>query len=95
MKQKCTLWLKTDLYKSTVYRFLSSMTAQGYVCKDECSSQYRMSTKLYALSSQVVEHLYFVQIMRHPMEALHHVVHETIHLVIPEGTILSISRKLR
>lgn len=77
---------QTGLHKSTVHRLLSSMAARGYVCKDEYSGRYRMTTKLYALSGQVVDHLDLVQIARHPMEDLCRTVHETIHLVIPEGT---------
>ena len=39
-----------------------------------------------ALSGQVVENLDLVQIARAPMEALSRQVHETVHLVVPEGT---------
>lgn len=77
---------RTGLHKSTVHRLLSSMAARGYVRKDEESGRYRMTTKLYALSGQVVENLDLVQIARRPMEALCHRVHETVHLVVPEGT---------
>lgn len=77
---------RTGLHKSTVHRMLSSMAARGYVRKDEESGRYRMTTKLYALSGQVVENLDLVQIARAPMEALSRQVHETVHLVVPEGT---------
>lgn len=77
---------QTGLHKSTVHRLLSSMVSHGYVYKDEYTGKYRMTTKLYALSGQVVEHLDLVQIARYPMEELCHAVHETVHLVIPEGT---------
>ena len=77
---------RTGLHKSTVHRMLSSMAARGYVRKDEESGRYRMTTKLYALSGQVVENLDLVQIARAPMEALSSQVHETVHLVVPEGT---------
>ena len=61
---------RTGLHKSTVHRMLSSMAARDYVRKDEESGRYRMTTKLYALSGQVVENLDLVQIARAPMEAL-------------------------
>lgn len=76
----------TGLHKSTVHRMLASMAARGYVRKDEDSGRYRMTTKLYALSGQVVDNLDLVQIARRPMEDLCHKVHETVHLVVPEGT---------
>lgn len=76
---------QTGLHKSTVHRLLSSMVARGYVCKDEYSGKYRMTTRLYALSGQVVEHLDLIQVARHPMEELCRMVHETIHLVVPES----------
>ena len=76
---------RTGLHKSTVHRMLSSMAARGYVRKDEESGRYRMTTKLYALSGQVVENPDLVQIARAPMEALSRQVHETVHLVVPEA----------
>lgn len=77
---------RTGLHKSTVHRMLSSMVSRGYVRKDEETGRYRMTTKLYALSGQVVDNLDLVQIARAPMEALSRQVHETVHLVVPEGT---------
>lgn len=77
---------RTGLHKSTVHRMLASMVSRGYVRKDEESGRYRMTTKLYALSGQVVDNLDLVQIARSPMEALSREVHETVHLVVPEGT---------
>ena len=61
---------QTGLHKSTVHRLLSSMVSHGYVYKDEYTGKYRMTTKLYALSGQVVENLDLVQIARYPMEEL-------------------------
>lgn len=77
---------RTGLHKSTVHRLLASMAARGYVCKDEETSRYRMTTKLYAMSGQVVDNLDLVQAARRPMEDLCRTVRETVHLVVPEGT---------
>lgn len=77
---------QTGLHKSTVHRLLASMVTRGYVSKDEYSGKYHITTKLYALSGRVVENLDLVQVSRHPMEELCCTTHETIHLVVPEGT---------
>ena len=81
-----TLTERTGLHKSTVHRMLAAMAARGYVRKDEATGNYCMTTRLYALSGQVVENLDLVQVARGPMEELAHAVGETVHLVVPEGT---------
>ena len=65
---------------------LAAMAARGYVQKDEETGRYRMTTRLYALSAQVVENLDLVQLARAPMEHLRDTVGETVHLVVPEGS---------
>lgn len=65
-----TLTELTGLHKSTVHRMLAAMASRGYVRKDEDTGRYRMTTRLYALSGQVVENLDLVQVARAPMEHL-------------------------
>ncbi len=81
-----TLTELTGLHKSTVHRMLAAMASRGYVRKDEDTGRYRMTTRLYALSGQVVENLDLVQVARAPMEHLRDEVGETVHLVVPEGS---------
>lgn len=76
---------RTGLHKSTIHRMLAAMVARGYVRKDENTGNYCMTTRLYALSGQVVENLDLVQVARQPMEELCRAVGETVHLVVPEG----------
>ena len=76
----------TGLNKSTVHRMLQAMVTRGYVTQEEESGRYRMTTLLYFISGQVVEHLDLVQVARRPMEELSQKVEETVHLVVPEGT---------
>lgn len=80
-----TLTEMTGLHKSTVHRMLTAMVARGYVRKDEETNRYRMTTRLYELSGQVVENLDLVQVARAPMEHLRDEIGETVHLVVPEG----------
>lgn len=76
----------TQLNKSTIHRMLQCMVARGYVVQDPDTGCYRMTTKLYTLGGQIVEHLDLVEIARRPMEELNRQIGETIHLVIAEGT---------
>lgn len=76
----------TGLHKSTVHRLLASMSARGYITKDEYTNQYRATTRLYELASQVVEHLDIVAAARGPMDRLLEQTGETSHLVVREGS---------
>lgn len=76
----------TGLHKSTIHRMLAAMVARGYVVKDEETTRYRMTTRLFTLSSQVIENLDLVQVARAPMERLRDIVGETVHLVVPDGS---------
>lgn len=76
----------TGLHKSTVHRMLQALVHRGYATQDEDTGRYRMTTRLYALSGQVVENLDLVQVARRPMEELSRRVEETVHLLVPEGS---------
>lgn len=75
----------TRLNKSTVYRMLQTLRRRGFVMQDEDTGRYSMTTRLYDLGNQVVQHLDILETVRRPMERLCTAVGETIHFVIPEG----------
>lgn len=47
----------TRLNKSTVYRMLQTLRRRGFVMQDEDTGRYYMTTRLYDLGNQVVQHL--------------------------------------
>ena len=77
---------ETGLNKSTIYRMLQTMAARGYVAQEPSSGKYYMTTKLFTLSSHVIEHLDLVSVAREPMLELSHALQETVHLVIQDGS---------
>lgn len=85
-KQITELAAATGLHKSTVHRLLASMSARGYVDKDEMTNLYRATTRLYELASQVVENLDVVAAARGPMDRLLAETGETSHLVVRDGS---------
>lgn len=51
---------KLDMSKSTVYRFLQSLKARGYVVQD-AEDRYRLSVRLFELGAQALPHLDIVR----------------------------------
>ncbi|MEG0339870.1 MAG: IclR family transcriptional regulator [Oscillospiraceae bacterium] len=76
---------KTSLAKSTAHRLLASLIAQGIVVQDSFSSAYRLTLKLYELSSRVVNDMDIISIARGHLDRLARHTGEAVHLVIPDG----------
>lgn len=74
-----------ELHKSTVHRLLASLSAMGYVKKDENSGHYRLTLKLFELSGRVADSIDVLQVARGPIEQLRNATQEAVHLVVREG----------
>lgn len=75
----------SGLHKSTVHRLLASLSALGYVKKDEASGRYRLTLKLFELAGRVVDSIDVLEIAKMPLEQLRNNTKEAIHLVVREG----------
>lgn len=69
--------------KTTLLRFLSSLREMGYV-DQKPDKTYRLTLKLYALSSRVMNEQSLVQVARPHLKALAHEIDEVVHLVIED-----------
>lgn len=75
-----------DLSKSTVHRFLVSLSECGYVYKENSSGKYRLTLRMFEIGSRAVHALSILEIARPHLDHLAEVTNETVHLVLHEGT---------
>jgi IclR family KDG regulon transcriptional repressor len=68
--------------KASIYRTLNSLTANGYVYRDDLSGKFQLSFKICELSSRILERLDLKYIARSSLESLNRETGETVHMVI-------------
>lgn len=77
---------ETHLAKSTVHRLAANLIALGYAVQDSFSSQYRLTLKMFELSSAVVNDTSILTVAKPHLDRLSHRSGEAVHLVIRDGT---------
>ncbi|NLK63528.1 MAG: IclR family transcriptional regulator [Tissierellia bacterium] len=75
-----------SLHKSTVHRLLSTLIYKGYVVREEETSKYKITFKLFELGSKKVHKLDLLKISRPYTKMLMESVNEVVHLIIREDT---------
>ena len=80
-----TLAQGTALAKSTVHRLLASLVGLGYVSQEETSGRYRLTLKMFELSSGIVNDMAIMEVAKAHLERLAQRTGETVHLVIRDG----------
>ena len=75
----------TGLAKSTVHRLLASLAALGYVAQDEAGDRYRLTLKMFELSSGIVNRMDIMGVAKAHLERLAQRTGEAVHLVIRDG----------
>lgn len=66
--------------KATVYRFLQTMMAQGYVRQDAQSERYGLTMKVFELGTKALQYPELVDLAKHHMQMLADKTGETVHL---------------
>lgn len=74
-----------NLNISTTHRLLNTLAARGYVRKDITSGKYRMTLRLFEISSRCSHALNLLAISKNLLEYLANSVKETVHLVERDG----------
>lgn len=74
----------TDLPKATLLRFLNTLMALGYVCRDD-ADRYSLTLKLFALGSRALSHTDLTVKARPFAVRLCKELGETVHMGILEG----------
>ena len=77
---------ETKLAKSTVHRLLSSLIQLGYALQDGFTGQYRLTLRLFELSSAAVSEMNVFSTAKPYLDRLAARTGEAIHLVIRDGT---------
>ena len=75
----------TDLAKRTVHRLLGSLVGLGYVAQDEATGRYRLTLKMFELSSGMVNSMDIMDVAKAHLERLAQRTGEAVHLVIRDG----------
>lgn len=76
---------ETELAKSTVHRLLASLVGLGYVVQDETNGKYRLTLKMFELSSGIVNSMDIMGVAKAHLERLAQRTGEAVHLVIRDG----------
>ena len=76
---------ETELAKSTVHRLLASLVGLGYVVQDEENGHYRLTLKMFELSSGIVDSMDIMGVAKAHLERLSQRTGEAVHLVIRDG----------
>ncbi len=66
--------------KATVYRFLQSMMALGYVRQERDTERYGLTMKVFELGAKALQHPELVDLAKHHMQMLADKTGETVHL---------------
>ena len=76
---------ETGLAKSTVHRLLASLVGLGYVVQDEENGHYRLTLKMFELSSGIVNSMEIMDGAKAHLERLSQRTGEAVHLVIRDA----------
>ncbi|MEF9865362.1 MAG: IclR family transcriptional regulator [Oscillospiraceae bacterium] len=73
------------LAKSTAHRLLANLIALGYVVQDSFTTYYRLTLKMFEISSGIVNDMDIVSMARGHIDRLSRHTGEAVHLVIQDG----------
>lgn len=76
---------ETDLAKSTVHRLLASLVGLGYAAQEPGTGRYRLTLKMFELSSGIVNSMDIMSVAKLHLERLAQRTGEAVHLVIRDG----------
>lgn len=75
----------TQLAKSTAHRLLSSLITLGYAMQDGVTGHYKLTLKMFELSSGVVSEMDVLSVAKPHLDRLAARTGEAIHLVVRDG----------
>ncbi len=76
---------QSALAKSTTHRLLASLVALGYAVQDADTGHYRLTLKMFELSSGIVSGMDVMSAAKPHLDALARRTGEAVHLVIQDG----------
>lgn len=86
---------RTGLHKSTAFRLLETLEAEGLISRDPDTGRFRLGVGLIALAGRVLEHMDLRQASRRHMRILADRTGETVNLaILDEGSSLNLEQSL-
>lgn len=76
---------ESSLAKSTAHRLLASLIALGYAVQDSFSTHYRLTFKMFELSSGIVNEMDVMSVAKPHLDSLSRHTGEAVHLVLQDG----------
>ncbi len=76
----------SNLAKSTVHRLLQSLITLGYVVKDSNTAHYRLTLKMFELSSSIVHEMDLLSIAKPHIDKMARITKEAVHFVLQDGS---------
>lgn len=76
---------QSGLAKSTVHRLLASIVTLGYAVQDSFSTHYRLTFKMFELSSGIVNDMDIMSVAKPHLDRLSRHTGEAVHLVLQDG----------
>lgn len=76
---------EAHLAKSTAHRLLGSLVSLGYAVQDAQSGKYRLTLKMFEISSGIVNSMDIMSVAKLHLERLSQRTAEAVHLVIRDG----------
>lgn len=76
---------ESGLAKSTAHRLLSSLITLGYAMQDAATNRYKLTLKMFELSSAVVNEMDVLSVAKPHLDRLAARTGEAIHLVVRDG----------
>ena len=76
---------EAHLAKSTAHRLLGSLVSLGYAVQDAQTGKYRLTLKMFEISSGIVNSMDIMSVAKLHLERLSQRTAEAVHLVIRDG----------
>lgn len=76
---------ESGLAKSTAHRLLASLISLGYAVQDSVTTHYRLTLKMFELSSGIVNDMDILSVARDHLDRLSRDADEAVHLVVQDG----------
>ena len=81
------------MHRTTLFRFLATLLARGYVERDPATDRYRLGIRVLFLASTLLNDLDIRQVARPALEALGDRTQELVHLtVLDHGEVITVDR---
>ncbi len=75
-----------ELPKSTVHRLLGNLVGMGYAVQDELTARYKLTLKLFEISSQIINGMDIYSSAKPYLDKLANSTGELVHLVVRDKT---------